>query len=585
MRHRVSRVEKTMAALAAALLLLTAGAATPSPAEPARYLVDDHLVIRVADGATLAGVMVRRAGVTGRQPAALQFTIYAQPSSDIERMKYAADRGYVAVTAYSRGKAWSPETVAPYEFDGRDAAGVIGWIARQPWSNGEVGMYGGSYNGFTQWAAAKWMPPALKTIVPYVAENPGNGLPMQNNVFLLVNYAWIYYVTDDKLLDNAAYGNKTFRSLNDRWYASGLSYENVDTLAGRPNPWLRKWLQHPSYDDYWQSMLPFREEFARINIPVLAITGYYDDGQLSALGFFRDLYKYNRHANGYLVIGPWDHFGSQHAVKDAVLRGYRIDPAAQISTPKLTFDWFDYVMRGAPKPSLVRDRINFEVMGANRWEHAAALDRMTPSITTLYLTNRRAGASYYQLSQTPPAKEGSLHESVDFADRKTTNNNDSYPDPILPKHPDLRSGYAFITAPLDRPMTLSGSFTGTIRAIVNKRDLDYGLVLYQRLPDGRLFELSNFIGRASYARDMTRRRLLQPGRVESIPFTRSYLVSRYLVKGSRLLLTLDVNKNPFAELNYGTGGDVAREDIRDAKVSLQVDWLSTSYVQIPMASR
>ncbi|MGB8624983.1 MAG: CocE/NonD family hydrolase, partial [Candidatus Cybelea sp.] len=394
-----------MAAFAAALLLLAAGAASPRPGEPGRYLDDDHLVIHAADGATLAGVMVRRSGVTKRQPAALQFTIYAQPGSDIERMKYAADRGYVAVTAYSRGKAWSPERVAPYEFDGRDAAGVIGWIARQPWSNGEVGMYGGSYNGFTQWAAAKWMPPALKTIVPYVAENPGNGLPMQNNVFLLVNYAWIYYVTDGKLLDNAAYSNNTFRSLNDRWYASGLSYENVDTLAGRPNPWLRKWLRHPSYDDYWQSMLPFREEFARINIPVLAITGYYDDGQLSALGFFRDLYEYNRHANGYLVIGPWDHFGSQHAVKEAVLRGYRIDPAAQISTPKLTFDWFDYAMRGAAKPSLVQDRINFEVMGANRWEHAPALDRMTPSMTTFYFTNRHAGASYYQLSQSAPAKE------------------------------------------------------------------------------------------------------------------------------------------------------------------------------------
>ena len=584
-RQRPDRPLLVRVALAAALLLLAAGSASPRPAESPRYVIDDHLLIHVASGATLAGVMVRRAGVSARQPAALQFTIYAQPAVDIQRMKYAADRGYVAVTAYSRGKAWSPERVAPYEFDGRDAASVVGWIARQPWSNGEVGMYGGSYNGFTQWAAAKWMPHALKTIVPYVAENPGNGLPMQNNVFLLVNYAWIYYVTDNKFLDDAAYVNKAFRSLNDRWYARGFSYENVDTLAGRPNPWLRKWLAHPSYDAYWQSMLPFRQEFARINIPVLAITGYYDDGQVSALGFFRDLYAYNRHANGYLVIGPWDHLGSQHALKDAVLRGYRIDRAAQISTPKLTFDWFDYVMRGAPKPSLVKDRINFEVMGANRWEHAPSLDRMAPSTITFYLTNLNAGGSYYQLSQSAPAKVGSLDESVNFADRKTTNNNDSYPDPIVPKHPDLRRGYAFITPPLDRAMTLSGSFTGTIRAIVNKRDMDYGLVLYQIQSDGKLFELSYFIGRASYARDMSRRHLLQAGRVESIPFTRSYVVSRYLAKGSRLLLTLDVNKNPFAELNYGTGGDVAREDIRDGKVRLRVEWLNSSFVRIPMTAR
>ena len=205
------------------------------PTAPSPYIVDDHVLIHVSDGATLSAVIVRRAGATAPQPTALQFTIYAQPSEDIRRMRYAADRGYVAVAAYSRGKAYSPEAIAPYEFDGRDAAGLVDWIGRQPWSNGKVGMYGGSYNGFTQWAATKWMPRALKTIVPYVAENPANGLPMQNNVFVLANYGWIYYVTDNKFLDDAAYADPRFRTLNGRWYASGLSYRNVDRLAGRPS--------------------------------------------------------------------------------------------------------------------------------------------------------------------------------------------------------------------------------------------------------------------------------------------------------------------------------------------------------------
>lgn len=75
----------------------------------------------------------------------------------------------------------------PYEDDGRDADTVISWIARQPWSNGNVGMFGGSYNGLTQWAAAKFGNPHLETIVPWVPNNPANGLPMQNNIFQLVN--------------------------------------------------------------------------------------------------------------------------------------------------------------------------------------------------------------------------------------------------------------------------------------------------------------------------------------------------------------------------------------------------------------
>ncbi len=553
-----------------------------APASPAPYIVDEQVLIRVPDGATISAVIVRRAEVTIPQPTALQFTIYAQPHVDAQRMKYAADRGYVAVTAYSRGKGDSPDTIAPYEFDGHDAAGVIDWIAQQPWSNGQVGMYGGSYNGFTQWAAAKWMPRALKTIVPWVAQNPGDGLPMQNNVFLLVNYPWVYYVTDNKLLDEAAYADPRFKTLNDPWYASGASYRNVDTIAGRPNPWLRKWLDHPSYDAYWQAMLPYKQEFARINIPVLTITGYYDDGQVSALNFFRDLDAYNRQANGYVVIGPWDHLGTQHAHKDDSLRGYRIDSAAQIDTPKLTFDWLDYVMRGGRKPALLADRINYEVMGANRWAHAASLDTMSANSVTFYLSASSAGGWYHRLSTRKPVKSTLLRESVDFADRKSTNG-DTYPDPIVGKKPDFSRGFAFVTAPLPRAMTLSGSFSGTIRAIANKRDLDFGAVLYQIQPDGQLFELSYFVGRASYARDMRERDLLTPGRVASIPFSRSYVVSRFLAKGSRLLLTLDVNKNAFAEINYGTGGRVADEDIKDAKEPLQVSWLTDSFVRVPLS--
>lgn len=71
----------------------------------------------------------------------------------------------------------------PYEYETKDVNAVIDWIIQQSWSNGRVGMYGGSYSGFAQWAAAKYLHPALKTIVPYVAAIPGLGLPMENNVF------------------------------------------------------------------------------------------------------------------------------------------------------------------------------------------------------------------------------------------------------------------------------------------------------------------------------------------------------------------------------------------------------------------
>jgi uncharacterized protein len=112
--------------------------------------------------------------------------------------------------------------------------------------------------------------------------------------------------------------------------------------------------------------------------------------------------------------------------------------------------------------------------------------------------------------------------------------------------------------------------------------MDIGVVLYEVLPNGELFQLSYFIGRARYAQDRSVRHLLTPGKLESIPFDKTRMVSRRLSKGSRLLVTLDVNRNPYAQINYGTGKDVSDEDINDAKKPLQIKWRNDSYVKIPI---
>src|SRR5438876_4737152 len=147
-------------------------------AKAGNYITEQNILIPTSDGATLCALVVRPDSAL-RLPAALEFTIYVDPKKDLERLEYAAERGYAGVMAYTRGKACSPQDIIPYEHDGRDANSVIDWIATQPWNDGQVGMMGGSYAGFTQWAAAKLSNEHLKTIVPVVPNNPGNGLPLQ----------------------------------------------------------------------------------------------------------------------------------------------------------------------------------------------------------------------------------------------------------------------------------------------------------------------------------------------------------------------------------------------------------------------
>jgi hypothetical protein len=75
-------------------------------------------------------------------------------------------------------------------------------------------------------------------------------------------------------------------------------------------------------------------------------------------------------------------------------------------------------MRDGKKPELLKDKINYQVMGANEWKHAPSLEKMGNEILTLYLTAAKV-SDHYQLSKEKPSKPEFLHQEVDFADRKT----------------------------------------------------------------------------------------------------------------------------------------------------------------------
>ena len=537
-----------------------------------RYDVDDDARIRTRDGATISAVVFRPKHVTGRQPAALFFSIYTDGFD--RQAAISAAHGYIGVTAYARGKRASTAKIEPYEREVDDTYDTIDWISKQPWSDGRVAMYGGSYCGYSQWAATKHMHPALKTIVPYVAAIPGQGLPMENNIFMTANYGWAFYVTDGPYDDNKVYDDpQRWRALQTTWFRSGRPFREIDQVDGAPNPWLQRWLQHPAYDAYWQSKVPYGADFAKIDIPVLTVTGYYDDGQISALRYTLEHTRINKHAQHYVVIGPYDHFGAQYH-SPARLRGYTLDPVAVIDTQALTFQWFDHVLRGAPMPELIKDRVNYEVMGANEWRHAPSLDRLDNETMTLYLAD-------HQLTEKKPAKPSSIEEIVDLANR-TVQTNSYYPYPIIqdPKDFDPAGGVVFESAPLERPLSVDGMLHGELHVTINKRDFDAGVELYEHRADGTYFALSYYLGRASYARDLTTRHLLTPGKPETIPFERARMTSKLLAAGSRLVVVVNVNKNAFSEVNMGTGKTVADESVKDAGEPLHVQWSSDSFVKL-----
>jgi putative CocE/NonD family hydrolase len=551
-----------------------------------RYVIERDVAIRTADGATVCALVVRPRPVSegmGRLPALLNFTIYANPQTLMDEARRTASHGYAGVEGLTRGKGCSPDKPVPYEKDGADAAAVIDWISRQPWSDGRVGMYGGSYEGFTQWAAAKHRPKALQALMPSVTAAPGIDVPMEGNVFQSFVYYWPFYTTSNKTLDDGFMNDRArWWRMNRAWYVSGRPYRSLEKIDGTPNPFFARWLEHPDYDAYWQAMIPYGKEFAGIDIPVLTTTGFYDDAQIGALYYFIQHHQHRPNAEHYLLIGPYDHIRGQRGTYSrlgnplTVLRGYATDPVAQIDLGEVRYQWFDFVFKGAPKPALLQDKVNYEVMGANRWAHAPSLAAMGPRTLRFHLTPD------FHLSAKKPAGGGSIPQEIALADRSDVDN-------VIPgggivdKELNRSGSLVFTSDPFPQAVEISGLFSGRLDFVTNKKDFDFAVELYEQTAQGEYVELSFFLGRASYVRDRSHRRLLTPGRRERLEFRSGRLTSRRFAPGSRLVAVLRIIKAPGAQINYGTGKDVSDETVADGKEPLKIRWSAASFLDIPQS--
>jgi predicted acyl esterase len=230
-------------------------------------------------------------------------------------------------------------------------------------------------------------------------------------------------------------------------------------------------------------------------------------------------------------------------------------------------------MKGKPKPKLLKDKVNYQVMGTNGWRHAPSLQSINNDTLTFFLSGRT-------LTEGKPKTRGAEKQTVDFKNRENQNN--YYTPEIVFDSLDASNGLIFMSKPFEKEFSMNGSFTGNLFATINKKDMDVSLALYELRPDGKYFFLTRYVGRASYAKNNSKRRLLTPNKKENIPFDNTRFVSKQISKGSRFVILLNINKHPFEMINYGSGKPVSEETINDAGEPLQIEWHNESFIKIPV---
>jgi uncharacterized protein len=380
--------------------------------------------------------------------------------------------------------------------------------------------------------------------------------------------------------------------LNREWYVSGRSYGDLDKIDGTPNPIFDRWIAHPTYDAYWKGMIPYGPEFARVDIPVLQTAGYFFGGPGAAEYYFREHNRHNPVAEHYLVIGPYDHVPGQRGVVTALgdtvydFAGYTLDRVALQDLWHLRYQWFDWIFKGAPKPPMLADKVNYQVMGANVWRHAPSIAAMSNRKLRLYLSPDRAGLSgigtnAYRLSGTRPAGDAAITEVVDLANRKDIDRAVAGGG-IVSTEIDTVDVLQFVSDPVKERTELSGLFSGSLDVVVNKKDFDAYIALYELNARGEYFLLTTWQMRASYVRDLTRRELLTPGRRHRLDFTSIRLTSRMLEPESRIVALVGPIKAPTLQINLGSGKDVSDETIADAGTPLEIRWFGGSFIDLPV---
>ena len=544
-----------------------------------RYVTDWDVLIKTTDGANISAVVVRPKDDSKPLPTLLEFTIYVDSHTFA---KECAAHGYVGIVAFTRGERRSRGEVIPFKRDGDDARTVINWIAKQPWSDGRVGMYGGTYSAFTEWAAAsKHLPAALKAIATNSATAPGIDFPMTGNIVRNAGYRWSGCVANLKDFDEKTCGDDAlWRALDEAWYTSGARYREIEHALGDRNLIFHDWLDHPSYDRFWQKLIPYKEQFRRVKIPVLATTGYYAGGEVGTLYYFSEHLRMDPRANHTLLIGPYDDGSMQHGAP-ANLQGYQVDQTALLDLRELRYAWFDHIFKGSEKPAVLQDRVNFQVMGGNEWQHAPSLEAIGKGTLKLYLDAAAVGDAH-RLALRKTSDSTFVQHNVNLADRSDA----TLPPPngIVSKNLQSRNAVVFVSQPLQHSQEFSGLFSGKLDFTVNKMDMDLYMAIYEQLANGDYVALFDpaYEVRASYVHDRVNRQLLRAGERQQLAFKADRLTSRKLEVGSRIVVVLGVNKRPDRQINYGTGGAVNEESVDDGRIPLRIRWYSDSFIDLPI---
>jgi putative CocE/NonD family hydrolase len=536
-----------------------------------------HVHVPMRDGVLLSANVFHPGG-PGTYPTILMRTPYGKGDDWTPNHQAFVDHGYAVVVQDVRGRYESQGNFQPLTQEPDDGDDTLNWIARQPWSNGKVGMTGGSYLGIVQWKVALLNNPHLKAIFPWVSGDddyrdrfysPGGAMKLGHRLL------WV-----EENLRLPGYDPPSFDK-----YVRTLPLRHTDTVVtGHKDPLMQAVMDHPADDSFWQS-ISVREQLKNVKVPVFSVGGWYDNYVESDLDAFAALHKQS--GLNRILIGPWPHN------VNTIMPGSDFGRDSQILFRKTQLEWFDQWLKDKDVPMMSKPAVRIFVMGTNQWRDESEWPPKSARPTRFYLESAGHANSLNgdgTLTVEPVMKSEhdvftfDPHNPVPTRGGAVCCNPKIFPWGPMDQRPveQREDVLVYSTPPLREDLEVTGRIEVTLFAATTAPDTDFSAKLVDVLPSGVAKNLTDGMLRARYRKSLAKPELLKPGEVTEFKIDAG-VTSNVFQKGHRIRIEISSSNFPRFDRNPNTGKPIADEtELVPATQTIHHDHKHESYVLLPV---
>jgi putative CocE/NonD family hydrolase len=503
----------------------------------------------------------------GKFPVLVERTPYGRRKGGSVTQVSLSRRGYAVVAQDCRGRFDSEGEFYPFVNEGPDGYDTIEWAAAQPWSNGKVATFGGSYTGMDQYPAAILRPPHLVAMfIQMAAANFYQELAWPGGV---PNLRWQTWMLNTAATSQPASRNPRVAETIQAVMRNPMAWYNqppekrAEIFRDVPSN-LRAFndlYAHPLFDAYWKQpgFYPAGSYRDMKDVPILFVSGWYDYFLEGTLDAFSNLSGMQKTAKK-LIVGPWPHGIGKSECGDATF-----GPSADEQRPALIGDWFDHWLRGRQFEVVGPEAVKIFRIGGGDGARSAN-GKMAPGgewrTVTAWPPPASHAVSYYisgdALRKAPPAEEPPSRFEFDpdhpvpMNGGRTESGKMCIQDQNSAVLKDRQDILTFQSAPLESPVEVTGKVRAKLWISSDAPDTDFTAKLVDVYPNGYAAILVDGQIRTRYREGFQKTAMMEPGKIYAVEIELGSMSNQF-GKGHRIRVDISSSNFPKVEPNSNTG--------------------------------